>query len=1136
MRGLAIIVSLGMLALATTASAVPARELRVKPLVPPRDAAHASRPDPRPHAAVLTPELARAQRDRIARWRSFPDLVTRPGVKWGPLVSRRKGWESPFRRAPGRVGVTGTIPAPDTIRVAFLRVDFLKDRGGDQSSGTGHFDLSGPDTLVPPIDRPPRNRSFYLAHLEALERYYHAQSFGNVVVEGDVWPHSQNASYSMTDMADFGPWKFSRDIYPIAVKMLRTMMFAADSQSIALGDRIPWDQYDRFVIIHAGSDLQSDVRQDSPEDIPSFTIGVLDTDSVIFPDSTTRPIQHCTFVPETINQDGFFGAINGVLAHENGHNFFGFEDLYDVESGRPVVGYWSLMDSGNLVGSIVSLNDGTELFATGLLPPSIDPFQRTFISNRIVPQEVAYGDTMTLRDSERNNDFRRVNLSSDEFLLLENRFLAPADSISLDQDSTTRVVLGPKKPDRFEYDALLPGGGILVWHIDTSVIPLESFFPLDTTLRANPDFAWNTNPARLGVSVIEGDGLGDLGDPGSPYILGAPFDPFFKSNNPSLSDSTFPNLRPHIGTRTHVRLDFLDDPDSLMHFAAFRTWVLPGFPVTASFPTLGPVLLAVDADGDRRPDACWAGGDPAGPDSTALFAVRPDGTGLGGGSLVFARLDRKPLRVMAALPVGEALGAGQVTSGPAWFAVTTEATGPDLSSPGGRVWLMRTDGLPKPGWPPALPSLVTTPPVIAGVDTLGARVFVGCANGTVVELDRNGVVLATSPVLFGGAVTGRLAVDFRPAGVVVATDQFVVGAGGADGKVSEVTFAAGGGSVVAPGWPLQVGGAGFAPDFLWLDFNGDRIANPQSARSAAIVPGAPPVVACGGGRTLVVHDADRLWAFCDAGVELPGWGHSFGDTLVDALGAGDPDGDGYPEVLSQTIHSGVMFVNVSGYPSPGWPKRSTPEQFRSGSPALAADVDGDGRSEVVSMNASGIVSALRSDGKTPDGWPFATGVGAMGAPVATGLDGNLVVFAPDRFGRVYAYALPYTGGPPALASWLMLGGDPGRSASLPADRTSTPAAIFAGPLVRGSFKAYPNPARRRPVSFAYQLTEPAQVEFRIVDASGHEVASFSRSGRAADNLEVWDPGAVPAGLYVARVRFRGAGSERTEFVPVGIIR
>ena len=1141
MRGLAAYISSAWLMLgAAVAVSAPAPEaLQIRPV----EAAHgttARKADLRPGTRVLSPENARHQQELLQRWRSFPDVVSRPGVDWNGPASRRRGWRPPSGAAPGGLrGINGELVVPpDTVRVAILRVDFLKDRGS--STGNGRFDLTGPDTLQPPIDRPPRNRNFYLKHLEALERYYDAQSYGKVVIEGDVWPRERDRAYSVSDMVDFGPWKFSQEIYRQAVDMFRTMMFAADSQSVVLGDRIPWDQYDRIVIIHAGSDLQSDVRQDSPEDIPSFTIGVVDTDVVIFPDSTTRPIDRASLIPETINQDGFFGTINGVLAHECGHLLFNFTDLYDINTGRPIVGYWSLMDSGNLVGSIVVLPDGSELFATGLLPPSVDPFHRTnYLAPGIVAPEVAYGDTMTMRASERNSDFRRVTLSSDEYLLLENRHLAPIDSIALDQDDSTRVVLGPKKPDRYEYDALLPGSGILVWHIDESVLPLESFFPVDTALRANPDFGWNTNAARLGVSIIEGDALQDLGDPGSPYILGAPFDPFFKSNNPSLSDTTVPNLTPHIKTRPHVRLDFLDDPDSVMHVSAFRTWQFKGFPVRASFPPGGPVLLAIDADGDRRLETCWAGGDTASVDSTALFAVRDSGGGLFGPDLVFARLDRRPLPVMSAIATGDVIDPLLAAPGPSWFAVTTEPDGADLSAAGGRVWLIDHQGQPRPGWPAVLPAIATTPPVIAGPYP-NAAVYVGCADGRVYALNLDGSIRAQSAVLFTSAVSGRLAVDVRPAGTppspLIGIDANVA-AGGADGKVAIVAFgrtAQGPAAAMFAPWPLTLGESGFTPDFLWIDFNGSQF----SVAAGATSPAAGSSIACGGGRSLVVHHADRLWAYCVNGEGLAGWGHGFGDTLVNALGAGDPDGDGFPEVLTQTVRSGVMFVNVSGYPSPGWPRRSTSETFRSGSPALAIDVDLDGMTEIVAMNASGVVAALRADGRTPEGWPFATGVGATGAPVAADLDrdGTLDLAAPDRFGQIYVYSLPVSGGAPIRTSWTMLGGDPGRSSSLPPDRTTVPNAAYAGPLVRGSLKAYPNPARRRPVSFAYQLTEPADVEFRIVDVSGHEVTSFQRSGHAADNLEIWDPGAVPAGLYVVRVRFRGAGTERTEFVPVGLIR
>ncbi len=834
------------------------------------------------------------------------------------------------------------------------------------------------------------------------------------------------------------------------------------------------------------------------------------------------------------------GTINGVMAHECGHLLFDLADLYNVATGQSVVGAWSLMDSGNLVGSQVILPGGEIGFATGLLPPSVDPFQRAFISPQIPPfQEVSYGDTVVYRSSARHPDIRKVTLSSDEYLLLENRWLAPADVVTLDQDSTTRVILGPDSPDRYEYDALLPGSGIVVWHIDESVIPLESYFPVDTALRANPDLGWNTSFSRPGVDVIEADALGDLGDYGSPYALSAPFDPYFQGNYATLSDSTIPDLIPHVGTRPHKRMDVLDPPDSVMRVAVFKTWELKGWPVSTSFPPGGPVLLAVDADGNRSLDVCWAGGDPASADSTSLFALTPDGAGLGGGPQFFARLDRRPRREMAAIALGESVFPNEATEGPALFAVSTWPDGPDTTSAGGRVWLVDHLGNIQPGWPPPLPEVVTTPPIFAGLYP-NARVVVGCADGRVYTIGLNGAILAQSPVLWSGGVVGRLAVDPSfgtappPPPLTAITD--LVAAGGPTGEVAIVAFD-GNQSVIMPGWPRAVGPTDFAPDFLWIDFNGapDGVG-PLAAGSAASTAATP--VACGGGRSLVVHHADRLWAHCLSGEPLPGWGQAQADTLVPALGAGDPDGDGYPEVLFQAVSLGVGFVNVGGRPSPGWPKRPTAEQFPSGSTPLALDVDGNGTSEVVALNASGIVAALRTDGTTAEGWPLATGVGATGSPVAADLDGDsrLDLVAPDRFGRLYAYRIPVTSGRTPATSWIMLGGDASRSSSLPPQLTVLPPVTFAGPLIQGSLKAYPNPARRKPVSFAYQLTEPSDVEFRILDASGHEVASFTRSGSPSDNLEVWDPGALPAGLYLARLRFRGAGTERVEMIHLGILR
>src|SRR5262249_11178357 len=156
--------------------------------------------------------------------------------------------------------------------------------------------------------------------------------------------------------------------------------------------------------------------------------------------------------------------------HECGHLIFGLEDLYNFETGEPVVGEWSLMDSGNLVGSKVLVPaDNSIVFAVGLLPPSIDPWQRFFVGDALYFPEAVVGDTMRILDSERHPDVPRVTLSSDEYLLLENRWLLPDTVVQLHADPVTSVVLGPL-PDTLLYDALCPGPGVLVWHIDESVI------------------------------------------------------------------------------------------------------------------------------------------------------------------------------------------------------------------------------------------------------------------------------------------------------------------------------------------------------------------------------------------------------------------------------------------------------------------------------------------------------------------------------------------------------------------------------------------------------------------------------------------------------------------------------------------
>jgi hypothetical protein len=471
---------------------------------------------------------------------------------------------------------------------------------------------------------------------------------------------------------------------------------------------------------------------------------------------------------------------------------------------------------------------------------------------------------------------------------------------------------------------------------------------------------------------------------------------------------------------------------------------------------------------------------------------------------------------MAALATGTTDPTTQRTTGPALFAVVTRPAFPGDTA-ADKVWLLDHLGNAMPGWPASLPAAVTTPPVMVGAYP-SALVLVGCSDGYVRELALDGTTVASLGPL-PAPISGRLAalaLGPPPANLYVA-------AGDTLGNVAMLAPPVICVTVPCPGpWMHAVGGPGFAPDFLWIDFGG---TGPQADSP---------------GYSLVARDGDRLFAFDFTGTPLPGWGRPFPDTLVAGLGAGDPDGDGYPEVLVQTRHSGVAFVNTSGGPSPGWPRRTSDEDLVGGCPALAADVDGDHRSEVVALNPAGVIAAVRADGRVPAGWPLAAGAGARGAPVIADLDGDgfLEVVAGDNVSSMWAYGLPAsTGGDtPIATSWTMLGGDPGRTSALPLARTPVALAPSAGPLVRASLKAYPNPARRKPVTFGFTLTEPARVEFHVLDTSGHQVASFARDGRQADNLVVWDPGSLPAGLYLVQVRIQGARDRHDETLQVGLLR
>ncbi|MBD3161679.1 MAG: hypothetical protein GF346_05475, partial [Candidatus Eisenbacteria bacterium] len=234
---------------------------------------------------------------------------------------------------------------PETIRICAIRVDFAEDGAGDASTGNGRFDLRDPEEAEVAIDPPPHDKAYFESHLEAVRRYYDVQSNGGLVLEYDVFPEEPDSAYTLSNTARYGPWIFSVSSDSI---LARAERFVRDSitQADSLDAAIDWKEYQSFLVFHAGADFQGDINRDTNYDIPSFNLFLGDSLEVVVGGPDSVHVNLVMVIPETVSQDDFLGALNGVMAHEYGHQL-GFFDLYDIFTGLPRVGVFSLMDSGD---------------------------------------------------------------------------------------------------------------------------------------------------------------------------------------------------------------------------------------------------------------------------------------------------------------------------------------------------------------------------------------------------------------------------------------------------------------------------------------------------------------------------------------------------------------------------------------------------------------------------------------------------------------------------------------------------------------------------------------------------------------------------------------------------------------------
>jgi M6 family metalloprotease-like protein len=496
------------------------------------------------------------------------------------VVTDKRPANAPLRRHP----IESLMPQSEPVRMqrgpsrlAVLLVDFVAD-SVSTTTGDGKFIITTPVADEPTVGAGPHDRTYFEKLCKSVAIYWETASMGLFNLEYTVFPDS--GAYTLPNTMDYyNPAGAGSDLM-----LERYIQYFQDILHTADADPdLDFSQFDQVMVIHAGSDWQHDINGDTPCDMPSFHIHVAPDKTVTVDDGIV--IDNLANVPEMITQDvsmtmqngikvySGYGVTNAVMAHEFGHNL-GLVDLYSSTDNRPAVGYWDIMDSGGSVSLGLPKYDSLDnLTAYYYIEGAIPAFPSAW------SRQLLWGDAFRARGYLKDiSDFDltqpielltvgttvepgpqqaymvRVPITDTEYLLLENRQvdhdMDGQTTLFSDNINNPRVVLFPTgwndssdTPDEYDYalpgwtdaNGLSYGGGLLVWRVDDSIIyGLNS--DGETNFAAN---TVNTKHYHRGVSILEADGMDDIGNYSSLYWTGTQYEPFFPFKPELDTDSNF---------------------------------------------------------------------------------------------------------------------------------------------------------------------------------------------------------------------------------------------------------------------------------------------------------------------------------------------------------------------------------------------------------------------------------------------------------------------------------------------------------------------------------------------------------------------------------------------------------------------
>jgi M6 family metalloprotease-like protein len=996
----------------------------------------------------------------------------------------------------------------DTLKILVLRVEFQPENPDyDSTTGTGVFDMRSRDQFLADeghdIDSAPHNAAYFNSHMEALRRYYYFVSDQTLNLTWDIYPATIDSAYRLpVEMAYYGsrgPWADGS-----IGDRLGHFVIDAITYIDSVSPDIDFSAYQSVFLFHAGSDQQNNIAfiKNTPDD---FFTGFIRLAEPIIVDGGNASVQEGLIMPETASQDNRVNALNSVIAHEFGHQL-GLVDLYNTSNFMTQVGDFSLMDdNGASIG--LQFEDNGPIVG-GAMPIYPDAWSRAYLGFN-VPRTLTRGENETVSAavmSYPDSEIIKLPITDFEYYLVENREQVK-DSTALIADQETGVILGPGYRNNEElliangeYDLLIPGNGMLIWHVDEYVAYLNylASYGYDGNNFYNNTLQWDKD--RRFVSLVEADGIIDFG---GNYYAGYGSDAeFFKVGNAtSFTPYTRPPTRSNLGGDTHIYVTGISHADTFMTCDIDNDWLLAGWP-QMSRPgfTTDPVI--VDLDHDTTSEVLIGGGNQ-------LLIWKQDGSKFisNADSIGILRFDS----TIAIYPLAVAAECdGNITERPIPV---------DFNGDGVYEIVVPTANRQVYAFQSGDQDSDDRLDPIAGFPFLGAEL--GLPRCQAVNfLDRIG--------------------PNGPCQELLVNDSFMslrVVYSNLDG---ELPFD----SLISPGWNAITDLVACRADGRNIIFLGSqpeesgeicRISAPAGSLDfvqdyrVGSGPIAPHALAAGDinrdGSIELAAAVENHLRLLNADGSLA-WSYDCDSTLGSPV-LGDINSDGYPEIVvtsknkiyafayNGTIMSNFpvdlakynMFVPITAEP-------------------ILGDIDNDGNPDIVFGYPSGAVYAFNYLGDKVSGFPLPSSFDINHACALGDMngDGKIDLAMVESSGMVKAWN---TNSPAITANipWGMSGGGISGNGFLSPDYAK-PITITDSQLPSNSVYNYPNPAVNS-TAIRYYLNQSSNVSIEIYDYMGESVHSATVSGQAhANNEYVWDCQGIASGIYFCRVE-ADSGTEKT---------